>query len=77
MKLRDREGLFLLRMLVVHFSAIIMLFVTDSDIREQVKSAGAELFLSKPFQLDRLFDIVGKLLKDTNDIVETPIHMYR
>lgn len=45
-----------------HISVIVISSVTDSDIREQVKNAGADQFLPKPFQPDRLFEMLEQSL---------------
>lgn len=45
-----------------HIPVIIMSSVTDPDIREQVKYAGADLFLPKPFQPDVLLQLIEQLL---------------
>lgn len=45
-----------------HIPVIIISSVTDSDIREQVKNAGGDIFLPKPFQPDRLFEMLEECL---------------
>lgn len=45
-----------------HIPIIIMSSVTDSDIREQVKYVGADIFVPKPFQPDRLLEFVEEQL---------------
>ena len=45
-----------------HIPVLIMSSVTDSDIREQVKYVGADVFIPKPFQPDRLLEVIEELL---------------
>lgn len=41
-----------------HIPILIMSSVTDSDIREQIKHVGADIFIPKPFQPDLLLEFV-------------------
>lgn len=42
---------------------LVMSSIIDADIRERVERAGAEMFLPKPYEPERLVEAVGRLLE--------------
>ncbi len=59
-------GLAICRLLKFHdhyknIPVIIMSSITDSDIRERAKKAGADVFLPKPFKIKELLDEIDRL----------------
>lgn len=42
---------------------LVMSSIIDADIRERVERSGAEMFLPKPYEPERLVEAVGRLLE--------------